>query len=169
MKAPYGFYENGFDYIRLEDLRLEGLPKTLDVDGNEMVRKPEFHISLVWVGRLAAMVDEQNADEVEAEMIREFEDFTLHSPLEEYELNGELRKVEKGNQKTIIAMARVANLGAFFERLNQKYGTDLPVQPAHITLYTLPEDQVGIGILSEEELQEWSEPVDIPQLGSLSN
>lgn len=164
MKLPYDLYEKGFGYIRLENLELGELPKKLTVDGDELVLKPEFHISLVWAGRLAEMIDIQNKDKIKIEIIQEFEKFTKEKSLVDYELTGELRLVEKGSQKTVIAMAKVMNLEAFFMRLNQKYGSKLPLQPAHITLYTLPTDKIGIGILSDEELQRISKVIEIPDI-----
>ncbi len=164
MKAPYNLYENGFGYIRLENLKLAKLPKTLLIENDEMIIKNEFHISLVWIGRLSAMVDQQNKDKIKKEMIEEFEKFTRQHSLSEYKLTKELRLVKKGDQKTIIAMAKLPNIDHFFKVLSKRYGLKLPIQPTHITLYTLPEDKIGIGILSEIELNKWSEPIQIPEL-----
>lgn len=164
MREPYDFYENGFGYIRLENLKFSGLPEKIVVDGDELVVKAEFHISLVWAGRLSGMIDEKNKDKIKNEMIEEFEKFTENNSLENYELTGELRLVKKADRKTIIAMAKVPNLDIFFEKLSQKYGVELPVQPTHITLYTLPSDKIGIGILSNEELQRISRIIGIPDI-----
>lgn len=169
MQLPYDFYENGFGYIRLENLSLGKLPQKLEINGDELVLKPEFHISLVWAGRLSEIIDVQNKDKIKNEIIREFEKYTEEKSLADYKLTGELRLVEKDSQKTVIAMAKVANLEAFFMKLNQKYNTKLPLQPAHITLYTLPTDKIGIGILSEEELQKYSSTIDIPEIKSTLN
>ncbi len=100
-------------------------------------------------------------------MIKEFEEFTDDNSLENYELTGELRLVKKENLKTVITMAKVPNLDIFFEKLSRKYSLNLPVQATHITLYTFPWDKIGIGILSEEELQNYSKPIDIPELQAL--
>ncbi len=168
MKLPHSLYENGFDYIRLEDLQLKSqLPEYITIEDEKMVKKPEFHISLVWVGRLSEIVDAANKGKVKRYMIEEFEKFIAINPLDVYELTGELRLVKNNGLKTVIAMAKVPNLEKFFDKLSEKYGVRLPMQPAHITLYTLPSDKVGIGILSDEELQNISEPVNIPGLQSL--
>lgn len=167
MKAPYDLYENGFEYIRLENLKLGNLPKKLKVADDELVLKPEFHISLVWVGRLSEMVDAQNKEKIQDEMIKAFDQFTEEYLLRNYEFTEELRLVKKGNQKTIIAMAEVPNLDIFFEGLRQKYEVEFPLQPTHITLYTLPTDKIGIGILSHNELEKYSEPIDIPGIKKL--
>lgn len=167
MRSAYGLNQYGGGYLQLVDLNLGKLPQRITVEDDEMTIKNEFHISLVWASRLSEMVDKQNKDKIKAEMIEDFEKFTEEYSLEDYELAKELRLVKKGNQKTIIAMAEVPNLDIFFKKLSQKYGVKLPLQPTHITLYTLPTDKIGIGILSNEELQKYSKPIDVPSLREL--
>lgn len=167
MNLPYGYFENGFGYIRLEDIQLSKLPESIVVEGDRFVIKPEFHISLVWVGRLMELIDDEDKNKVKTEMISEFDKFSEEYSLKDFEIISELRLVKQGEQKSIIVRARVPNLDVFFTRLSQKYGVEFPVQPAHITLYTLPTDKIGIGILSQEELQEKSEAIDIPEIQSI--
>lgn len=167
MKPPYGFFENGFGYIRLENLQLDALPEGVVVEGDQFVIKPEFHISLVWVGKLKELVSDEDKGKIKTEMIDEFNKFSEEYSLKDFEIINELRLVKQGEQKSIIVRARVPNLENFFRRLSQKYGVEFPVQPAHITLYTLPTDKIGIGILSHEEMQEKSEPIDIPAIQSV--
>lgn len=166
MNLPYDYFENGFGYIRLENLQLPKLPESIEVDGEKLVIKPEFHISLVWVGRLKDMVDEADKEKVKRGMIEEFENFVKEHPLDEYELTNDLRFVRQAEQKSVIVMADMPNLKLFFERLSHKYGVELPLQPAHITLYTLPSDKIGIGIFSQEELTDKTVPIDLPEIKS---
>jgi hypothetical protein len=167
MKWPHDYFENGYGYIRLEDLKLGELPKSITVDGSELVIKPEFHISLVWVGSLKEMVNEPDKEKVKKEMIEEFEDFTKQNTMTDFVLTKELRLVRKEDRKSVIAMAEVPGIDAFFERLSRKYDVNLPVQPTHITLYTLPTDKIGIGILSYGELDAYTETIDLPNLQSI--
>ncbi|HET7673836.1 MAG TPA: hypothetical protein VFK11_04990 [Candidatus Saccharimonadales bacterium] len=164
MKWPHDYFENGYGYIRLEDLKLGELPKNIKVDGSELVIKQEFHISLVWVGRLKEMVNEPDKEKIKKEMIAEFEQFTKEHPMTDFDLTKELRLVNKEGRKSVIAMAEVPGIEAFFERLSRKYDVNLPVQPTHITLYTLPTDKIGIGILSYGELDAYTEPIDFPEI-----
>jgi hypothetical protein len=76
--------------------------------------------------------------------------------------------VQRDEQKTLILMVEVPRLIDFFNQLERKYHKSLPLQPTHITLYTLPPDVIGIGILSQEELKRDSRPVPIPDFSSLS-
>lgn len=167
MKWPHDYFENGYGYIRLEDLKLGELPRSLKIDGSELVIKPEFHISLVWVGRLKEMVNEPDKERVKQKMIEEFEEFTKEYPMTDFILTKELRLVRKEDRKSIIAMAEVAGIDAFFERMALKYDVNLPVQPTHITLYTLPTDKIGIGILSYGELDAYTEIIDLPEIQGL--
>jgi hypothetical protein len=166
MKGPYKGYDIG--YIYLADLELGQLPEKIEVDGDTLLIKSEFHISLVCLKRLAPMIDEQNSQKITAEIIEAFENFTRKHPLTNYELlKDEMRLVKRDAQKTVIVMVKVPGLDMFFDKLRQKYKVDLPTQPTHITLYTLPPDTIGIGIVSDEMLQKQSVPIDLPELEKL--
>jgi hypothetical protein len=167
MKSAYKLTEYGDGYITLVDLNPGELPEKIKVGKDTLLRKEEFHISLVWIGRLSEMVDKRKKKKIKEEMIKEFEKFTKEHSLEDYILTKELRLVKQGGQKTVIVMANMPNIDLFFENLSRKYGVNLPVQPTHITLYTSPSDRIGIGILSYGELSAISEPIDIPELREL--
>jgi len=131
-------YHNEFhSYITLADLTLGDLPEKLKFEGNELQIKSEFHISLVWGEKIAEMVDESRIDEIISEIISEFLKFNDKKPIVEYELLSEIRFLERGDQKTLIVMAKVKNLEEFFVLLRTKYQKNIPIQPTHITLYTL--------------------------------
>lgn len=61
-------------------------------------------------------------------------------------------------------MAAMRGLRGLFGALSEKHGVAIPVQPAHATLYTLPNDQSGIPINSYEQLEEISTPVQVPEI-----
>lgn len=164
MKKPYSVY-GGF-YIQLPDLEFDNLPEKIEIYGEKLVKKTEFHISLVWVNRLAELIDRNNMENIEAEIFEAFENFIKENSLSEFKITEQLRFVEKESLKTLITMVKVENIERFFNTLSNKYKINLPIQPTHITLYTLPE-QPGIGIFSEEELKEYSKPVKVPELNGL--
>lgn len=163
--SPYAGYDIHYMYLR--DLDLGELPTSIEVDGHTLILKSEFHISLVCAVRLAPLINKRGSDKVAAEIIEAFDGFVKEQPLTDYELSGELRLVKRDEKKTVIVMAKVPNLDKFFDSLRRKYNVDLPTQPTHITLYTLPPDNIGIGILSDEELRRDSIPVKIPELEKL--
>lgn len=151
-------------YIALVDLDLGDLPTTIDVAGETFFRKKEFHISLVCTKRLADMVDPNRKQEIEADMVERFKKYVEHTPLSNYTLLPELRiGHHKDGRKSIIIMANVPGLEGYFDELRQAYGKELPLQPMHVTLYTVPESR-GIGFLSQQEIDDHTDPVALPEL-----
>lgn len=159
MITPRHDYSNG--YIGLMNLDLGDLPATISVAGYDLLLKSEFHISLICAKKIAAIVNETEADKIEAEIVEAFKKFIATNPLADYEVAGEYRLVEHGERVTLIAMTNVPGIENFFAELEKKFETKLPLQPTHITLYTL-QPEVGIGILSQEELEHNSTAVDAP-------
>ena len=74
-------YDNG--YIGLVNLVLPTLPKTLKVNGYDLLLKSEFHISLICAKRIAPLINEANATEIEAEIVDYFQEFIKNMPLTE--------------------------------------------------------------------------------------
>ncbi len=151
--------------MTLRDLELPELPETLEAAGESFVRKPEFHITLLNFAHWADATDKGRAGELRTQMVEEFYRFVGSQPLTDYELTGELRLVEAGeDNKTVVAMAAVRGIDELFGALSAKLGVDIPVQPTHITLYTLPADRFGIAINSYEELEKISQPIELPAI-----
>jgi hypothetical protein len=159
-------FENIGEYIVWPGIRLEGLPNSVIVNDKKLVLKEELHITLVMARRLAPLVNGVNSETIQNEIIKMFDDFASKNILKTYELTNELRLVERDGKMTVIVMVKVPGLEVFFDELREKYHVDLPLQPTHITLYSLS-PEVGISILSDEVLQHESKPVNIPELQSL--
>ncbi|HTE58641.1 MAG TPA: hypothetical protein VK694_07945 [Verrucomicrobiae bacterium] len=157
-------YELGF--IILWHLGLGTLPEQVTVQGFELLRKPEFHISLVCAYKLAQLIDLKNKQRVEKEIVDEFKKFVGNQSLAAYKLLPEFRFAQREHKKTLVVMTEVPGLSDFFDTLRQKFQIDLPSQPAHITLYAL-QPNAGIRIFTDEELQHDSIPVEVPELRTL--
>lgn len=151
-------YDNG--YISLVNIVLPGLPIKLKVNEFELLLKSEFHISLICVKRIAPLIDNQKASEIEAEIETFFKDFIKTIPLTDYNVSDVYRLVQREERVTLVVMVDVPGIKQFFEALEAKYGIELPLQPTHITIYTL-QPEAGIGILSIEELEKDSKIVDV--------
>jgi hypothetical protein len=154
MITPFHNYDNG--YIGLANLPLPELPKTLSVSGYDLVVKSEFHISLLCTKNIAKLID--SAGDIEAELVQAFKEFITTSPLTCYTLTGKYELVKRDDRVTVVALANVPGVDQLFAGLSTRYGVTLPVQPTHITLYTL-QPEMGIGILSPEELARDGQPV----------
>ena len=161
----YNNYENKF--IQLADLKLENLPESIEFEGDLFIIKSEFHITLLSVENAAKIIDASNFEILKLEIVNDFHNFVKETPLVDYELLEELRLVNVEGNKTIIVMTKLHGIENLFNTLSQKYGAEIPVQPTHITLYTLPPDTFGIPINSYEELEKISKPIEIPKLKTL--
>lgn len=150
--------DNG--YIGLVDIKLSGLPDTLEVNGHSLLKKSELHISLACIKLLAPMIDTSRTDALQTEMAELFKEFIKTTPLTDFELTNEYRLVKRDQRVTVIAMVTVPGIKDFFKLLQDKYAVELPLQPTHITLYTLQPD-TGIGLLSTEVVEKESEPVQL--------
>lgn len=159
MKNVYLNYKNQF--ITLADLRVGNIPESLEFEGEKFIVKSEFHITLLAVKQIAEIIDQHNIEKLQSEIVQDFYAFVEEFPLTKYELLDDVRQVIVGDNKTIIVMAKLKGIEKLFEMLEKKYQKQLPVQPTHITLYTLPTDTFGIPILSYKELSEVSDSTDI--------
>lgn len=161
-KALYNNFQNKF--ITLVNLKLPELPEELNIEGDKYVRKSEFHITLLAVEEVAKIINESIAEDLKVQIVKDFYDFVEGFDLDKWELTGELRLVNVEGNKTLIAMTKLEGIEKLFKILSKKYDKILPVQPIHITLYTLPSDTFGIPINSYEELENISKPISIPQI-----
>jgi len=151
-------YDNG--YIGLVNLELGDLPATVTVGEYELLRKSEFHISLICAKKIAPLIDANRVEGIEAEIVETFKQFVGTNPLTSYSLTGEYRLVKRDERVTLVAMTIVPSIEDLFTALEEKYGVKLPLQPTHITMYTL-QPEAGIGILSQQELVRDSTVVDV--------
>lgn len=152
-------YDNG--YIGLVNLELRGLPEQVHLGEYNLTLKSEHHISIICAKRIAPIIDDENANAIESKLVEDFKDYVANkNPLIEYKLTEEYRLVRRDEKMSLVVIVILNGLVEYFEHLQNKYNIDLPLQPAHITLYTL-QLNVGIGILSDEQLKNDSEVVDI--------
>ncbi len=164
MITPKHNYDDG--YIALVNLKLQGLPEYIEVEDTTLFLKSEFHISLLCAKRIAPLIDNKNSAAVEKGLVDDFLSFTRTTPLTNYEITSEFRLVKRDQRKSLIVTVHVPSLDGFFIGLEEKYRSKLPLQPAHITLYTL-QPEAGIGILSDEQLMSESYVVSVPELHNL--
>lgn len=151
-------YDDG--YIGIVNIELDNLPPTFTIGEYELTLKSEFHISLVCVKKIAPLIDPENVSVIEAEIVEAFKEFIQSTPLTNYTLTDQFRLVRRDDRATLVVLAKVLGIEAFFAKLEEKYDKKLPVQVTHITLYTL-QPETAIGIISQEDLERLSEPADI--------
>ena len=156
----------GGGYISLINFDLQNVPEKVDIDGYELLKQNEFHISIMALKNLAPMLDVENPEQACEQLKRDFLEFAKTHNLAGFRLTGEYRMVQRDERVTIVAMVELRNINKLFDYLRSKHGIDFPTQPTHITMYTL-HPNVGIGILSQDELANNSSLVSIPALANM--
>lgn len=164
MITKYHNHENG--YIALVNVSVTGIPDRIVISGKELTKKSEFHISLVATKHLSVIIVPEHVDKEARQLETYFLDFAKQNDLTKFSFTGEFRVVSKAERLSVVAMVKLRNTTALFKYLEQQSNTRLPVQPTHVTLYTLQQD-VGIGILSYDELAKISEDIELPVLENI--
>ena len=138
------------------------LPDTMDVLGEQWVRKKEFHVTLVGPKqRLAKRFQELHPDiaaSVSRRQVRQAVSVTAEGKSFSVRPGNEIRVVQEGDKKTIVRMVEVEGMERFFEELEARLGFFIDRPPTHVTLYTL-ENGKPIGLHSKDELERLACPL----------
>jgi hypothetical protein len=151
-------------YITLS-VALKGLPQTVNCRGTKMVRKEEFHITIISTSRVAGLIDADNSEKIQAEIIKDFRKIADKDKMKQFKLLNQFRFVTRDTRKTIVAVCEFPGGDEFFASLESKFGMSIPRQPFHITIYSL-EPSVGISLSSPAEINETTE-ISMPELKNL--
>lgn len=148
-------YSKGYIGLPVE---VGDLPDTVIVEGETLHRKSSFHVSLVCVKDILS----KNPD-VEQEVLDAFCSFAEKKNISFIRYTGEFRFAQHEEKKTLVALCEISNLLEFSESLGRKLGMIFPLQPTHVTLYTL-QPNAGIGLNSPADMETKSILVDVPMI-----
>ncbi len=138
------------------------LPNSVIVDGEKLLLKDEFHMSIHCIINTKKAHLEISHEEI----VEHFNNFVKTNPIGCAGFKSEFRFCEQGDKRTVVVMVETKNLEEYFNDFNKVFNVSVPTQPAHITLYT-KQPNVGIGLTSLGELQEISKEVIIPELENI--
>lgn len=128
----------------------EALPETIVVRGETFRRKKELHATIVGTRDKHPLAALKKAAIGGLPVVR---------------LRDEYRLVRKDGKSSLIQLADVDGLDAYYARLEDALGKprgSIPRPPGHVTLYTSgDENGRGIGIYTDAELAALSEPVTL--------
>lgn len=147
-------YNKGYIALWCEDY---DLPDTFEVDGETLLKKDHFHVSLLCVKNILEV-----KPDIEDEVLKHFCDFIKDNEVKFEGFTKEFRFAQNDERKSVVALCKVSDLHKFSEYLTKKIGITVVPQPAHVTIYTL-QPNAGIGLNSPEEMGEKSEPVEVPE------
>lgn len=142
-------------YIGLP-IQVNKLPESVEIEGERLVIKSSFHVSLVCVKDI---VDKYGGDE--KRILELFCSFIKDNEIEFLEYTGEFRFAENVDRKTLVALCKISNLEELFIFLRRELVLDIPLQPTHVTLFTLQPD-LGIGLNSQADMEGKSVTVTVP-------
>ncbi len=149
-------YQRGYIYLPI-NLDVSTLPKQVLVEGENLSLKSSFHTSLVCVKDILA----QNSIEgLEQKIIDLFCKFVSENEVSFAGFKNEFRFAQLDERKSVVALCSVSNLEIFFKTLNLDLHMQVPLQPTHVTLYTLQPD-AGIGLNNDQELRERSHVIQV--------
>lgn len=153
-------YDDG--YIALVNINLENLPETIEIGEFKLLRKSEFHISLVCVKQLDEMFDADLIASRKDKLIQVFLNYEKSHGLTEFDRTGVFRLVKRGNKVTVVEIVDMPGIEELFNKFRSN-GINIPTQPTHITLFTLQLD-VGIGLTSQNQIENESKVVELTSI-----
>lgn len=144
-------------YIALALPQIPGLPDTMDVRGDVLLKKPDLHVSLVCVKDIADKYSDKSPD-VAGQVLALFCEYLQSEEVRFVRYVGKFRVAMLGEKKTLVGMCEVDGLREFFRTMRDKLAVDIPDQPTHVTLYTL-QPNAGIGLTSQQMVADLSADV----------
>ena len=141
------------------------LPRQLELLGEHWVRKAEFHLTALHVETVVRRVQAQRGgseSQARADVHAALVPMTRTDEVSEVRLRQELRVVRARGERTIVVMADAPGVEHLHARLAAALGVELDPPPAHVTIYTGPDARGGIGLHTQLDLRELSEPLPPP-------
>ncbi|HSX42042.1 MAG TPA: hypothetical protein VLE93_01690 [Candidatus Saccharimonadales bacterium] len=150
---PEGYkYGKGWIVIFHE---LGSVAPSLEIDGETLLPKDRFHMSIFCVKKYAPLIAQQTGEseaEVEEQILEEAKRLIETKRVTVKGLREEFRLAEEDEKKTVVVMCDANGLEEFFEGMRKTFSIDIPLQPTHLTLYTR-DGGVGIGLTGNEDVE----------------
>ncbi len=147
-------YGKGYIYMPFE---INGLPEKMKVEGVELQVQTSFHVSLLCLKDILEKYPDKVSEE---EIIKTFCEFVSKNDVSFLKIKNEFRFVEFEERKSLVVMCDISGMDDLFQVLQNKFDVRIPLQPTHITLYTLKQNE-GIGMTSYRQLGERSILIDV--------
>lgn len=150
---PYQ-YKKTYIGLPVDALLFKDFPETVEWAGEMLLKKDNFHVTVCFGENIFSQANEQNGipqNKAEEKLLTLFNSFVERTPITLSGFVHDFRYVKDPlrGRKSIVLKCQANNLEAFFETLNKQLKISIPLQPAHVTLYTLQQN-LGIHIPSEK-------------------
>ncbi len=166
MEVPLPYrYSKGYLGLILPEKQFLALPPSIEIDGEILLKKMEFHVTLMCVREVSARLSETtgaSAEHIEIKLLEIFLECSARYPVVMGKFLNEFRLVRKDDRTTIVIRCEVSNIEPFFSECEKFYKSIIDRQPTHLTLYTKTLN-AGIGIHTVASMEEFPK-VDLPIL-----
>lgn len=115
-------------------------------------QKSEYHVTLIGA-KNAVLVDELEAKDEMLDIIYDIDTWDI-TPTSRYIFLAKADPEEGTIKESIIQMVAAPAVEEFYEKLKETRILELPLPPAHITLFTRFSD-LGIGVYSQDDFDEY--------------
>lgn len=136
-----------------------GLPESIIVGDLALLKREDFHVTLVALGEIARKRTVAIPDFI-LQAVDTFCVYEQEHPISLVGYTGEFRFVSQGERRSVVAMCEVSNLRPFFDNLNGGFNLDAEYPPTHVTLYTLQPNQ-GIFLTDSNDLLNLTRPIEV--------
>lgn len=142
----------------------QNLPTSIEVEGYTLLRRTDFHVSLVAIGKIIkkhGITDPEFLQNV----IADFLEFIKDNEIALLRYRNEFKFVAENERRSVVVMCDVSNLDRFFTRMNEKYHVNAEYPPTHVTLFTLQPNS-GIYLVDARGIASLTKPIEISELNA---
>lgn len=131
-------------------VNLNNLPEKIEIEGNTLLLKTEFHVSLICFSPIMEKYKVYIPDFIE-KITADFCEFVQNNDINLLCYRDGFRFAARDERRSVIVMCDVSNLDKFFELINKKYNLQIEYPPTHVTLYALQDR--GIYLTDSQDIQ----------------
>ena len=167
---PEGYWmpNEGYLWRVLPVEAFKDLPKEVFVGDIVLTKKSEFHATVINAGGVARDVthDVSRQREIGIEIQKTLSAYVMNNPIDLESFMDDIRLAVTDERTSIAGRCTLSNIEGFFQELSAMYGKEIPVQAAHVSLYTRSSGAVGID--TTEQMESYAK-LDLPQVQEVLN
>lgn len=160
----YSYHSEGYLWHVLPVEVFSELPETVTVENETLIKKSEFHVTVVNSRAIARDLAGDDLDEIakiEEHLQVMLSKYVRDTPIEFVSFEDDLRLAVTEERTSIAARCQMKNVEGYFERITSEYGKEYPIQPPHVSLYT--RNGAAVGIDSIEQIESYKK-VQLPEV-----